>query len=61
MATSAKTTWFDEASSASLIAEQAQRLESFLQAIADGKVTDAEVKTQEERVVELMKEIEPQA
>ena len=28
--------------------------------MADGKVTDAEVKTQEERVVTLMKEIEPQ-
>ena len=60
MAANTKTTWFDEASSASLIAEQAQRLDSFLQAIADGKVTDAEVKTQEERLVKLMKEIEPQ-
>ncbi len=28
--------------------------------MADGKVTDAEVKAQEERVVKLMKEIEPQ-
>ena len=32
-----------------LIAEQAQRLDSFLAAMADGKVTDAEVKAQEER------------
>ena len=29
--------------------------------MADGKVTDDEVKTQEARVVKLMKEIEPQA
>jgi RNase P subunit RPR2 len=55
-----KSTWFDEASSESLIADKAQRLESFLAAMADGKVTDAEVKEQEERVVQLMKEIEPQ-
>jgi 3-methyladenine DNA glycosylase Tag len=60
MAANKKGTWFDDASSASLIAEQAQRLDSFLQAIADGKVTDEEVRTQEERVVKLMKEIEPQ-
>lgn len=37
-----------------------QRLESFLRAMADGVVTDAEVKSQEQRVVKLMKEIEPQ-
>src|SRR5882757_4988462 len=55
-----KMAWFDEGSNASLIAEQAQRLDSFLEAIADGKVTDSEVKSQEERVVKLMKEIEPQ-
>lgn len=54
-----KTTWFDENSNASLIADQAQRLDSFLKAMADGKVTDDEVKSQEERVVKLMKEIEP--
>ena len=55
-----KVTWFDEKSNASLIAEKAQHLESLLSAIADGKVTNAEVRTQEERVVKLMKEIEPQ-
>jgi 3-methyladenine DNA glycosylase Tag len=55
-----KMAWFDEGSNASLIAAHAQRLDSFLEAIADDKVTDAEVKSQEERVVKLMKEIEPQ-
>jgi hypothetical protein len=60
MAANTKATWFDDASNSSLIAEQAQKLESFLQAMADGQVTDDEVKTQEERVVKLMKEIEPQ-
>src|SRR4051812_2067822 len=60
MAANTKTAWFDETSNASLIADKAQQLESFLQTMADGKVTDDEVKAQEERVVKLMKEIEPQ-
>ena len=60
MAADTKSAWFDETSNASVIAEQANRLESFLQVMADGKVTDEEVKTQEARVVKLMKEIEPQ-
>src|SRR6187399_617462 len=52
--------WFDEDSNTLVIADHAKRLDSFLQAIADGKVTDEEVKSQEARVVKLMKEIEPQ-
>jgi hypothetical protein len=60
MAANTKSSWFDEASSESLISDKAHRLESFIQAMADGKVTDDEVTTQEERVVKLMKEIEPQ-
>lgn len=60
MATKTKSTWVDDDSNASLIAEQAQRLDSFVQAMADGKVTDEELKAQEARLVALMKEIEPQ-
>ena len=60
MATTTKSSWFDESNNASLIADQAQRLDSFIEAMADGKVTDDEVREQEERVVKLMKEIEPQ-
>jgi hypothetical protein len=60
MGTNTKSAWFDETSNESVIAEHAKRLDSFLQAIADGKVTDEEVKTQEARVVKLMKELEPQ-
>lgn len=52
--------WFDDGSNAPVIADKAKRLESFLQAIADGVVTDDELKSQEERVVKLMKEVEPQ-
>lgn len=60
MPANAKSSWVDDDSNASLIAEQAQRLDSFVQAMADGKVTDDELKAQENRLVALMKEIEPQ-
>lgn len=52
--------WFDDTSNEPLIAEQAQRLDSFLAAMADGKIEAAELKDQEARLVKLMKEIEPQ-
>lgn len=55
-----KSAWLDEETNLPLIAEQAQRLDSFVQAMADGKVTDDELKTQEARVMKLMQEIEPQ-
>ena len=60
MAANTKSAWLDETSTSSVITENAKRLDSFVQAIADGKVTDEEVKTQEARLVKLMKEIEPQ-
>jgi hypothetical protein len=59
-AKSGKTTWVDEESDLPLITERARQLDSFVDAIADGKVTDAEVKAQEARVMKLLKEIEPQ-
>jgi hypothetical protein len=52
--------WFDESANTALISEQAQKLDTFVAAMADGKVTDAELKEQEGRVVKLLKEIEPQ-
>ena len=59
MARVKKSSWFDETTQSPLIAEQAQRLESFMAAMADGKIEDAELKAQEERLVALMREIEP--
>jgi hypothetical protein len=53
-------TWVDEDTDLPLITERARQLDSFVEAIADGKVTDAEVKAQEARVMRLLKEIEPQ-
>lgn len=58
-ASTPKTPWFDAASEAPLLAEYARKLDSFLDAVADGKVTSRELETQEERVVGLMKEVEP--
>ena len=52
--------WFDESSQTPLIAEQAQRLETFLAAMADGRIDADELKQQETRLVALMKEVEPQ-
>ena len=57
---SAKSAWLDEDGDTPLIAEEAKRLDSFIAAMADGKVTDAELEAQEQRVVKLMKEVEPQ-
>jgi hypothetical protein len=57
---SGKSSWFDEQSNTPLIHEQAKRLTSFVDAIADGKVTDDEVAAQEARLIKIMKEIEPQ-
>jgi hypothetical protein len=51
--------WLDDKSGAPLIEGYARRLSSFMNALADGKVEEAEVKEQEERLVELMKEVEP--
>jgi hypothetical protein len=54
-----KTPWFDDGSEAPLLAEYARKLDSFLDAVADGKVTSKELGAQEERLVGLMKEVEP--
>jgi hypothetical protein len=52
--------WFDGTKHTSLIAEKAQRTESFLAAMADGRIDPSEVARQEDRLVALMAEIEPQ-
>jgi hypothetical protein len=54
----ARTPWFDDAST-SLIAEEAQRLDTFLEAVADGKIDKSELDAQQARLVKRMKEVEP--
>ncbi|MGE3181104.1 MAG: hypothetical protein AB7N71_05690 [Phycisphaerae bacterium] len=62
-ATAAKTrrrsSWLDDEAKVPVIEKSAQRLESFLSAIADGIIDDSELAAQEKRLVKLMKEIEP--
>ena len=58
--TAFKSKWFDESTETPIIAEEARRLDSFLAAVADGRVDNREVQEQEARLVALMKEIEPQ-
>jgi hypothetical protein len=52
--------WFDADKHTPLIAEKAQRTQSFITAMADGRIDAAEIAAQENRLVELMSEIEPQ-
>ena len=51
--------WFDVASHKPLIAEQARRLKTFLAAVADGLIDEAELEAQEKRLVQVMKEVQP--
>jgi hypothetical protein len=54
-----RTSWFDEKSHHLLLDQHAQKLDPFLKAMADGKVDAKELHAQEERLVALMKEVEP--
>ena len=51
--------WLDDKSQTTLIDEYTQKLSTFMEAIADGLVDDAELAAQERRLVALMKEVEP--
>lgn len=51
--------WFDGQTDESLIDDYAKQLDSFTNAMADGRVDAKELQAQEQRVVELMREIEP--
>lgn len=55
-----RTHWLDEKTNAPLIDGYVQKLGSFLDAMADGRIDASELKTQEDRVVALMKTIEPE-
>ena len=54
-----KSYWLDENTDEPMIAEQAQRLETFLAAMADGRIDEAELQAQEQRLVQVMREVEP--
>jgi hypothetical protein len=54
-----RTNWFDDATETPLIDKYARQLDSFLEAMADGRIEEKEIKDQEKRLVKLMKEVEP--
>ena len=56
----ARQSWLDEHAQTTLIDDYARNLGTFLDAVADGIVDAEEVAVQESRVIELMKEVEPQ-
>ena len=51
--------WFDAANDKPLISEYAQRLQPFLDTMADGRVDDGELRAQEGRLIASMKDVEP--
>ncbi|MFO0928221.1 MAG: hypothetical protein U0736_14480 [Gemmataceae bacterium] len=54
-----RTRWLDPKSNHPLLKEHAEKMQSYLTAVADGVVEDHELKTQEERVAALMADLEP--
>ncbi len=52
--------WLDESTDAPLINDYVHRLSGFMEAMADGKIDDQELKDQEARLVALMKKVEPE-
>jgi hypothetical protein len=55
-----RTSWLDTKSETPVIQEHVERLSSFMAAMADGKITDEELKDQESRLVAAMKKVEPE-
>ncbi len=55
----ARQSWLDTTSGTPMIDQYARQLTTFLDAMADGRVDDSELKAQEGRVAALMREIEP--
>ncbi len=54
-----RTDWLDATADTPLIGQYAERLGTFLDAMADGRIEAHELKEQEARVVALMKAVEP--
>jgi hypothetical protein len=59
MANSTRQNWFDETTETLLIDGYVQKLGSFIEAVADGRIDQKELTDQERRLVDLMKKVEP--
>ena len=55
----AKTSWFDEKTEHPTLHERVEKLDSFTQAMADGRVDRQELDAQEARLTAAMKALEP--
>jgi len=55
-----RASWLDEKSHKPVIERHARQLRSFMDAMADGRIDESELAQQEQRLIELMREIEPQ-
>ena len=54
----ARTPWFDDKAKDPLIDNHVQKMDTYLKAMADGKIDDGELKAQEERLIKSMKEVD---
>ena len=54
-----RTGWLDEKTEAPMIGQYAERLGTFMEAMADGRIEPKELKDQEARVTALMRSVEP--
>jgi hypothetical protein len=54
-----RSSWLDDKTDSPLIDDYARDLNSFLATMADGHVTDQEMKDHEKKLVKLLKEVEP--
>lgn len=55
----ARKNWLSEDQESTVIDDYAKGLDSFVDAMADGVIDEKELNAQEERVIELMKKVEP--
>jgi hypothetical protein len=51
--------WLDEATQTPLIEEYTQKLSSFVEVMADGQIDNREIAEQEQRLIAMMKQVEP--
>lgn len=56
---SPRQSWLDDSTQQPLIDNYLQKLTTFVDAMADGRVDDSELREQEQRLTAVMKEVEP--
>jgi hypothetical protein len=54
-----KQSWLDDKAQTPQIDSYVKNLSTFVEAMADGRIDDAELQSQEKRLVTLLKEVEP--